>query len=222
MLDLFSLKIQIWPIYSHKHQLSLFCSPRMRWDLAQVSHTPIRRCLSGGQSRGVALGKVQPAMVLLRGPFFRQLRFPRVSRIRHPTALEHDAGNRCTGDPRGHTTGRGVNAAVCGGSFNVGETQHLWIHQVPGAKVLLITVTAGGVAGQSVTAGVAGVLIAALLEEDRKTHQAIINNRALLKHLLRHACNLFKQQPSNHLAITSYIFLNNININIWKIHTYKK
>ncbi len=177
-------------LYSHKHQLSLFCSPRMRRALAQVSHTPVRGRVSGGQSRGVALGKVQPAVVLLRWLLFRQLRCPPVSWIRHPVALEHDAGNRRTGSPRGHATGRGVNAAVCGGSFNVGETQHLWIHQVPGAKVLLITVTAGGVAGQSVTAGVAGVLIAALLEDDRKTHQGNINNRSFFGKTFTKACLL--------------------------------
>lgn len=62
----------------------------------------------------------------------------------------------------GRHAGVGVDAAVRGRALDVREAQHLGVHQVVGAKVLLVAV-AGGVAGERVAAGVAGGLLPALV-----------------------------------------------------------
>ena len=66
----------------------------------------------------------------------------------------------------GGPTGVGVDAAICGCSLDVGEAQELRVHQVPGAKVLVVA-AAGGITGEGVAAGGAGGLISRLGEGGR-------------------------------------------------------
>lgn len=104
--------------------------------LAQVAEAPLCH-VTRHDSRGVALRQVQFPMILLRRHVLMVLRHPRVPRLSSP-ALHQDP------HARGHT-GISVNAAVGGCSFDVREAQHLRVHQVSRAKVLIVTV-AGGVA----------------------------------------------------------------------------
>lgn len=124
-------------------------------DLAQVPDAALGH-VAGHDGGGVALGQVQLAVLLLRRPVLVVLRHPGVPRVAHPALQQHPGPGR--------HAGVGVDAAVRGRPLDVGEAQHLRVHQVPGAKVLVVTV-AGGVAGERVAAGVAGVLIARLLGE---------------------------------------------------------
>lgn len=105
-------------------------------DLAQVAKAPLCH-VTRHDSRGVALRQVQFPMILLRCHVLVVLRHPGVPRLPGP-ALHQDP------HARGHT-GISVNAAVGGCSFDVREAQHLGVHQVSGAKVLIVAV-AGGVA----------------------------------------------------------------------------
>lgn len=84
---------------------------------------------------------------------------PRVPLIPHPALQQHPG-------PGGHA-GVGVDAAVGGRPFDVGEAQDLRVHQVAGAKVLIVAV-AGGVAGERVATGVTGVFIARLFQRKTK------------------------------------------------------
>lgn len=122
-------------------------------DLAQVSDAALRR-VTGQDGRSEALLQVKLPALLLGCAVLVVLRHPGVSLLPDPT-LEHPR-------PGGHT-GVGVYAAVCGGPFDVGEAQHLRVHQVSRAKVLIVAV-AGGVAGKGVAAGVAGVFVTGLVE----------------------------------------------------------
>ena len=130
-------------------EVSAKCTaPGVGRDLAQVSDAALH---DGG---GVSLGQVQLPVVVLRRRVLRVLRRPGVRLLTRP-ALQKDAG-------AGGHAGVGVDAAVCGRALDVGEAQHLRVHQVPGAKVLLVAV-AGGVAGEGVAARVAGVLVSCLV-----------------------------------------------------------
>lgn len=140
-------------------QTSCLCTvPWMGWDLAQISEASFRH-MTRHNGRGVALWQVQFPMILLWGPVLMVLRYPRVSLLPHPALHQHP-------DPRGHA-GISVNAAVCGRSFDVSEAQHLWVHQVSRAKVLIVAV-AGGVAWQSVATWVAWVFITRLVKREKK------------------------------------------------------
>lgn len=90
---------------------------------------------------GVALRQVKLPMLLLRRPVLVVLRYPRVPLLPHPALHQHPG-------PGGHA-GISVYAAVCGRPFDVCEAQHLRVHQVSRAKVLIVAV-AGGVARESV------------------------------------------------------------------------
>lgn len=105
-------------------------------DLAQVAETPLCH-MARHDGRGVALRQVQFPVLLLGRRVLVVLRRPGVPRLPRP-ALHQDphAG--------GHA-GISVDAAVGGRSFDVREAQHLGVHQVSGAKVLIVAV-AGGVA----------------------------------------------------------------------------
>ena len=134
--------------------VSTWCTaPGVGGDLAEVSQAALH---DGG---GVALRQVHLPVVVLRGRVLRQLRRPGVGLL---TAAHLQEVPR----PGGHA-GVGVDAAVGGRALDVGEAQHLGVHEVPGAKVLLVAV-AGGVAGEGVAAGVAGGLVSRLEEERRR------------------------------------------------------
>lgn len=97
-------------------------------------------------------------MILLGWSILMLPRCPRVSLLPRSAWHQHP-------DPGGHA-GISVDTAVCGRPLDVSEAQHLWIHQVPGAKVLIVTV-AGGVAGQRVAARVARGFITSLGRRER-------------------------------------------------------
>lgn len=86
------------------------------------------------------------------------LRRPGVSLLPHPALQQHPG-------PGGDAWIR-VDAAVRGRPFDVSEAQHLRVHQVSGAKVLIVAV-AWGVAREGVATWVAWVFIASLVEKDR-------------------------------------------------------
>ena len=130
----------------------------MGGDLAEVPQAALQ---DGG---GVALRQVHLPVVVLRGRVLRQLRRPGVCLLAASHLQEVPR-------PGGHA-GVGVDAAVGGRALDVGEAQHLGVHEVPGAKVLLVAV-AGGVAGEGVAAGVAGGLVSRLAPWEERSRDSI-------------------------------------------------
>lgn len=131
----------------------------MRRHLAQVSDAAFGH-VTGQDGRREALRQVQLPVLVLRQSVLVVLRSPGVPLLPRPPALQQHPR------PGGHA-GVGVYAAVRGRPLDVGEAQHLRVHQVPGAEVLVVTV-AGGVAREGVAARVARVFIAHLLQEEEE------------------------------------------------------
>ncbi len=132
--------------------------PWMGWDLAQVPDASFCH-MTRHNGWGVALWQVQFPMILFWCPVLMVLRYPGVSLLPDPALHQHPG-------PWGHA-GISVNAAVCGRPFDVSEAQHLRVHQVSRAKVLIVAV-AGGVAWECVATWVAWVFIARLVERESK------------------------------------------------------
>lgn len=97
-------------------------------------------------------------MILFRRSILVVLRHPRMSLLPDSSLQQHSG-------PGGHA-GISVYAAVSGCAFDVREAEHLGVHQVPRAKVLIVTV-AGGVAWKSVATWVAWVFITRLAQRER-------------------------------------------------------
>lgn len=148
--------------------------PRVRRDLAQVSDAAFGH-VTRQDGRGEALLQVQLPVIVLRHSVFVVLRNPGVSLLPRPALQQHPR-------PGGHA-GIRVYAAVCGRPLDVGEAQHLRVHQVPGAKVLIVAV-AGGVAREGVATGVARVFIAHLVQEDKKEEERQARSNGSCKYSL--------------------------------------
>lgn len=121
----------------------------MGGDFAQVPHAALSR-VPAGDGRGVAVHRVDFGWLILRPWRFRSI----TPGLGTAVSSSPAASQVQRGQQRGGQARRRVDAAVRGSALDVGQSQQLGVHQVAGAKVLLVAV-AGRVAGEGVAAGVA-------------------------------------------------------------------
>lgn len=148
------VKFQQLQIQRIQKNTNFLCTVPWMWrDLAKVSDAALCH-VTRHDGRSKALLQVHLPIILLWCSVLMVLRYPGVSRLPHPALQQHPG-------PRGDA-GISVYATVCGGPFDVCEAQHLRVHQVSRAKVLIVTV-AGGVAWESVATWVTWVFITRLV-----------------------------------------------------------